>query len=113
MNRKKSSVSFSLISGLLILIAGMLTFMHLEEWYVIGVLGKTTGYPFGGEGPTPYYYKNPELYAKVNLIWGILFSATLTFGITTTVKKNRIRLVTALGTTIILAAIMLAQGMIE
>jgi len=94
-------------------IAGLLAFMHLEEWFMIGVMGKTAGYTFGAEGPTPYYYKTPDLYAKVNLIWGILFSAALTFGIITIVKKNIVGLITALGTTVLMAVIMVAQGMIE
>jgi len=113
MNRNKSSVSFWLFSGLLIVIAGLLAFMHLEEWYMIGVLDKTAEYPFGGERPTPYYYKTPDLYAKVNLIWGILFLAALTFGIVTIVKKNLTGLITTLGTTILLTVAMIAQGMIE
>jgi hypothetical protein len=112
MNKNKSSISFWLLSGLLILIAGLLAFIHLEEWYVIGVLEKTAGYPFGGEGPTPYYYDSPDLYARVNLIWGILFSVALTFGITTIVKKNITGLVAALGTTVLMAVVMFAQGMI-
>ena len=87
--------------------------MHLEEWYRIGVLNKTAGYPFSGEGPTPYYYKTPELYAKVNLVWGILFSTALTFGLVTIVKKNLTGLVAAFGTTFLMVVFMLAQGMIE
>ena len=86
--------------------------MHLEEWYVIGVLKKTAGYPFGEKGPTPYYYKTPALYAKVNLIWGILFSVALAFVISTIAKKNITGLVAAFGTTILMAVMMFAQGMI-
>ena len=87
--------------------------MHLEEWFMISVLGKTAGYPFGGEGPTPYYYKTTDLYVIVNLIWAIIFSATLTFGIITIVRKNVTGLFAALGTTVLMAVIMIAQGMIE
>jgi len=113
MNKEKSSVLFWFLGGLLIVIAGLLAFMHLEEWFIISVLGKKAGYPFGAEGPAPYYYKTPALYAKVNLIWGIMFSAALTFGIVKIVKKNLAGLVAALGTTILLSIIMVAQGMIE
>ena len=87
--------------------------MHLEEWYMISVLEKTAGYPFGGEGPTPYYYKTPDLYSTVNLIWEILCSAALTFGIATIVKKNVTGLITALGITVLLAVTLVAQGIIE
>lgn len=113
MNKNKSSFSFWFLSGLLIVITGLLAFMHLEEWYMISVLENKAGYPFGGEGPTPYYYKTPNLYATVNLIWGILFSAALTFGIVTIVKKNKTGLISAIGTTVLLAITMVAQGMIE
>jgi len=113
LDKNISSISFWFLSGLLIVIAGLLAFMHLEEWFMISVLGKTAGYPFGGEGPTPYYYKTTDLYVIVNLIWAIIFSATLTFGIITIVRKNVTGLFAALGTTVLMAVIMIAQGMIE
>jgi hypothetical protein len=44
------------------------------EYYTVGILKDINDYPFGGEGPVPYYYKSSELYAQINLTWGLIFS---------------------------------------
>lgn len=87
--------------------------MNLEEWYKIFVLKNTSGYPFGGDGPTPYYYKTPEVYASVSLTWGIIFILTLTFGVGAIIKRNKKGLIMAFGTTFLLLVGMFAQGMFE
>jgi len=81
--------TFWTISILTIILSGLLTLMNLSEFYLIGVLGQTEGYPFGGEGPTPYYYKTSGLYSTVNLIWGLLFLLTLSFSIRAIIKGQR------------------------
>ncbi len=63
--------------------------MNLSEFYLIGILNNTDGYPFGGEGPTPYYYKIAGLYSTVNLIWGLIFLSTLLLAIRTIIKGQR------------------------
>ena len=50
-----------------------MTIFSLSEWYRIGIQKETIGYPLGGEGPVPYYYKTPDLYASVNGIFGAAF----------------------------------------
>lgn len=55
------------------LFSGILSIIGLSEFYKIRILKETKLYPFGGEGPVPYFYKTAELYANVNLIWGIIF----------------------------------------
>lgn len=76
--------------------------MNLSEFYIIGVLNKTDGYPFGGEGPTPYYYKTAGLYSTVNLIWGLICLTTLLLALRTTFKGQRNKIIWFLGMTVIL-----------
>lgn len=85
--------------------------MNLSEFYLIGILNKTDGYPFGGEGPTPYYYKTPGLYSTVNLIWGLLFLTPLLLAIWSIIKGQRKNIFWFLGLTVllILGQILLGQ----
>ncbi|MBK6364724.1 MAG: hypothetical protein IPN49_03635 [Saprospiraceae bacterium] len=94
--------TFLTISILTILLSGLLTLMNLSEFYLIGILNKTDGYPFGGEGPTPYYYKTAGLYSTVNLVWGLIFLTTLLFAIRTSIKGQRKNVFWLLGLTILL-----------
>ena len=66
-------------------------FMNLQEWIKIGILHQVKEYPFGGEGPVPYYYKNAKLYSLVMFVWGVLYSINMTFGIIS-ITKNRVKL---------------------
>ncbi len=45
----------------------------MTEFYTVSVKNETSNYPFGGEGPVPYYYKSQELYSEVVLIWGLIY----------------------------------------
>lgn len=94
--------TFLTISILTIILSGLLTLMNLSEFYLIGILNKTDDYPFGGEGPTPYYYKTSGLYSTVNLIWGLIFLTTLLLAIRTTIKGQRKKIIWFLGLTVIL-----------
>ncbi|WP_461303483.1 hypothetical protein [Aureisphaera sp.] len=49
---------------------------------------KKSSYPFGGEGPAPYYYKSPELYSSIMLTYGILFVLLMLLGIWNIRKKK-------------------------
>ena len=60
------------------LLSGFMGLLNLSEVYIVGVLGNIEGYPFGREGPVPYYYKTPELYTTVMTLFGTGF---LTLGI--------------------------------
>lgn len=104
---------FWLFSGIIIAITGLLAFTNLEEWYVISILSRTAGYPIGGEGPIPYYYRTPELYALVSLVWGLLFTGVFAFALLTMIKRSKTRMVAAFGTTVFLLAVMLVHGLIE
>jgi len=74
---------------LAILIGLFMAYMNLEEWYIVGVARDITGYPFGGEGPVPYYYKTPELYSRINLVFGSVFLFLTLLSIWSLVKKRR------------------------
>ncbi len=86
--------------------------MNLSEWYKIGILKQTDGYPFVGEGPTPYYYSTANLYASVNLIWGLIFLLTMAYGTWTIIKGQRARTLLAFGLTLLLIAAMYIHGQI-
>ncbi len=90
------------ISILTIFLCGLLTLMNLSEFFLIGILNKTDGYPFGGESPTPYYYRTAKLYSTVNLIWGVISLTTLLIAIRTTIKGQRKKIFWVLGLTVML-----------
>jgi len=86
--------------------------MNFSEWYIVNIQGRTSEYQFGGEGPTPYYYKTAELYSKVNLIWAAVFFATFIFATWTTFKHKKNLTLTSLGVTLFLLLAMFIHGQI-
>jgi hypothetical protein len=60
-----------------VLLSATFAFANLSEFVAVGVLKHTVEYPFGGEGRAPWYYKTAQLYAAVNLIFGLLFLVLL------------------------------------
>jgi hypothetical protein len=61
-------------------IALLLALLNFSEWYRIGILRQTAGYPFGVEGP-PFYYRTAELYSLVNCIFGVVYFCLTVFGL--------------------------------
>lgn len=78
-----------ILNSLTIILSGLFSLMNFSEWYIVKIQGRTAEYPFGVEGPTPYYYKTAELYSMVNLIWGIVFMAVLLFTSWTIIKRQK------------------------
>lgn len=107
-----SRLTFWIISVVTIIICGLLTFLNLSEFYKIGILRLTDGYHFGGEGPTPYYYKTVELYSMVNLIWGLLFLLNLAYTTWTVVKGQRKKTFLVFGVTLFLLLMLITHGQI-
>ncbi len=107
--RQHIDIKFWLLAGLTFLLSGLMTFMNLDEFVTIGLLKQTTNYPFDGEGSVPWYYKTADLYAKVNLIFGLAFFSTFIAAIWTTVKK-KMGLFIVLFSTIFLIVIMYING---
>ena len=105
----EKSVSKKIINGIGILLSGIFSLIGLIEFYKVGIKNQTESYPFGGEGPVPYYYKTAELYSNVNLTYGILFGILLGIGIWNW-RKNKINGIIILGLTCILILIQMLQG---
>jgi hypothetical protein len=108
--KRHINTKFWLLAGLTFLLSGLMTFMSLDEFVKIGLLKQATDYPFGGEGPVPWYYKTADLYAKVNLVFGLAFLSTLIAAIWTTLKKKRMGLFITFFSTIFLIVIMIVDG---
>ena len=76
------------------------------------IQGRTSEYPFGGEGPTPYYYKTAELYSTVTLIWGIVFLTVLIFSTWTVLTRKKKLTAISFGATILLILGLFIHGQI-
>jgi hypothetical protein len=102
-----------IVSGALtIILSGLLALVNISEWYIVKIQNQTSEYPFGGEGPTPYYYRTAELYSTVSLIWGVVFLTVLFFTIWTILKDRRELTLILLGTTFLLLIGLFINGQI-
>jgi hypothetical protein len=88
-------------------------FINISEWIKIGVLKNIDNYPFGSEGPTPYYYKSAACYSAIMLVSGIIFLGLLLFGIWSVIKGNRNRVKVALGLTLGFIVLSIINGYIK
>lgn len=86
------------------ILCGLMCVLNFGEFITVGVLKYANDYPFGGEGPTPWYYRSAKLYATVNLIFGILFLSAFLFTLWSLVKKKH----TALFASVLLSFFLLA-----
>lgn len=68
--KTKTATAIHIVAALA---SGLTSAINLSEWVRVGLLRRTSGYPFGGEGPVPYYYKTAELYSLVNGLFGVIF----------------------------------------
>lgn len=110
--KKEKSIYEKITTGIGILLSGFYAFFGLSEFYKIGVLKQIEFYPFGGEGPVPYYYRTAILYSYVNLTYGIAFGTIVGIAIWNW-KKNKISGFTTFGLTIILILIQFFHGWAE
>ncbi|WP_190811665.1 hypothetical protein [Flagellimonas sp. S3867] len=110
--KKEKTIFEKIAAGIGILLSGFFAFMGLSEYYKIGILKQTEFYPFGGEGPVPYYYRTAELYSYVNLTYGIAFGTLFGLAIWNW-KRNKISGIVTLGLTIILILIQIFHGLAE
>jgi hypothetical protein len=93
-----------------VLLSGLFAFINLSEFLSVGILQKTSGYPFGGEGPTPWYYKTPQLYVRVNLIFGLLFFSVLIASCWTFIKVKKLPLFVTLIVTLLFILLQILNG---
>ena len=102
----------SLLNSITILLSGVLTLIHLFEFYTVAIRKETEFYPFGGEGPVPYYYRTAELYSIVNLTYGLIFGFLFSVAIWN-LQSHKIKTATLFGLTIIAVFILLIHGWIN
>ncbi len=93
-----------------LLLSGLFAFINLQEFVTVGIFQKTGGYPFGGEGPTPWYYKTSQLYATVNLIFGLLFFVALAYTWWTFIKVKKKSLLVMLIVTLLIIFTQIING---
>ena len=93
-----------------LLLTGLFAFVNLSEFVAVGVLSQTSGYPFGGEGPTPWFYRSAQLYATVNLIFGLLFLLSLATGVWSFIRVKKNVLVICFGVSLFLILLQLLTG---
>ena len=105
----EKTISNKILSGIGILMSGFFSIIGLSEFYKIGIKKETESYPFGGEGPVPYYYKTAQLYSNVNLTYGIAFGLLLGIAIWNW-KKNKKNGFLIFGITCLLILIQILQG---
>lgn len=101
-----------IIYGIGVLLSGILSVSGLSEFYKVGIKNDTKLYPFGGEGPVPYYYQTAELYSNVTLTWGIIFLCVFILGIWNW-KSKKISEVKIIGLTFGLMLLEVAHNMFE
>ena len=114
MNKKAivpySSLFYLIIRAITVLISGLGTFISFWEYFNVGMLKRTDGYPFGGEGPVPYYYKTPEMYSSVMLIEGIIFLLLFLLIVWAIISNKRSLSIWVLGYTIIVSVAIYIHG---
>jgi glycopeptide antibiotics resistance protein len=93
-----------------LILAGLFAFVNLSEFVTVGVLKQTSGYPFGGEGPTPWFYKSAQLYATVNLVFGLLFLLPLATGVWSFLRFKKKVLIICFGLSLFLILLQLLTG---
>jgi hypothetical protein len=100
--QRHTNLKFWILAGITLFLTGLSTFMYLGEFVTIGLLKQTSGYPFGGERPVPWYYETAELYAKVSLAFGLVFLFVLIIAAWMTLKRHKIGLLITFVSTIFL-----------
>jgi len=105
----KKPISKKIIDGIGIFLNGIFSAIGLSEFYKVGIKEETELYPFGVEGPVPYYYKTAELYSYVNLTYGIAFGILLAIGIWNW-RENKTNEIIIFGLTCILILLQIFQG---
>lgn len=95
----------------LFIIVVAFSYFNISEWYDIAMLNKTSDYPWGEINNNPWYYKDPNSYAKVTLLFGISYSVTAIliayFGYK---KYNKALIYTVIGFLLIFFSMMINAG---
>ena len=109
MMNKRIDSALGLIS---ILLTGFFSFTNFHEWYNVSIMQNVDDYPFGTEGPSPYYYQAASLYATVMFTWGSVFLANMLFILWTMLKGQRKATMIGVLFSMVLLLIMFIHGQI-
>ena len=109
MNNRKIIFACGIVT---VLLTGFISFVNYSEWYQIAILKEVQDYHFGSEGPSPYYYQTPALYATVMFTWGTVFLLISDYLIWTVVKDKRRATMIGFGLSMILLFLMFLHGQI-
>ncbi|MCM4158237.1 hypothetical protein DHD80_19810 [Gramella sp. AN32] len=82
----------------------------MTEYYTVAIQKETSSYPFGGEGPVPYYYRSEELYSEVVLIWGLIFLILFLITSWAIIKQKRRTIKIVFFLTVFLVILDIVQG---
>lgn len=93
--------------------AGISAYLDLSEFISISILKHINGYPFGGEGSTPWYYKSSRLYSSVMLFFAVCFIITLILSIVAFLKHKKSHLLMTFIAAILLIIIQILNGYSE
>ncbi len=99
------NILYYVLAGITFFLTGVYAFINLAEFVNVGIFKDTRLYPFGGEGPVPWYYKSAELYAKYTLVTGFISLAILIFSVWSFLKMKKTWLTLAFLVTVSLIAI--------
>ncbi|WP_460538538.1 hypothetical protein [Echinicola sediminis] len=110
--KRINRVRNTILATLLMTLNGILIYINFSEWHIVKIQGRAAEYPFGGEGPTPYYYKTAELYSHVKLIWGFIFLIVFLFSIWAVLKRKRKLTMVLFGLTLYFILVLFIQGRI-
>jgi uncharacterized membrane protein len=103
--QRYKDLKFWLFAGLTILLTGIMSYLHLQEFITVSIFQEIAGYPFGGEGTVPWYYQTAELYSKVSLTFGLGYLSAFIASICTTIKRNKKGLIIAFILLIVVEAV--------
>jgi len=87
-----------------LLISGLMTVLNLGQWFLVSIIGWTEAYSFGKKDAKPYFYKSADLFALVNLYWGLLFLAFFVLSLLAVFSKNKKLIISALTLNLLLVA---------
>ena len=110
---KKTDIKFRICFWTSTLLSLLFATVNLTEFINVEILKQAKNYPFGGEGPTPWYYLTSDLYAIVCLVFGLLFMTTFLLTIRENKKKRSKVLLTLFLITIILIITQYLNGKVQ
>ena len=84
-----------------------------SEWWTVGFLEQTGGYPWGHINENPWFYGNPNLYAKVVLTEAILLAVPTLLTFWFILKKNKFRIAISLLTSFVILLFVFINGFIQ